>query len=97
MSDQAAKIQFLARMNKVNCVLQELGDFLMAEKLISKDLISEIHRKNPDMQAQEMYLILAKNTDKFHLVDWEWTILPKEHMKLTIVTHNGVKEFSCDL
>lgn len=94
LSNQAAKIQFLARMEKANCLMSELCAFLREEKLISPDTVKDILRYPPDAQAIEMYLLLVKLTDRFDLIDWEWVVLPKERMKLTIVTHNGVKEFS---
>ena len=93
-SIQTDKIQFLIRMNKFNDLFRELKEFLVAEKVITKDIAKAISARVPEIQAQEIYLILSKDNDKLQMVDWEWTVLPKEHMKLTLVTYNCTKEFS---
>lgn len=92
MSSQNNKIQFLLRMDRANALLQALAAFLVAEKITTQAEISELQRKPVEAQAQNYYLMLA--SEKLFLVDWEWTILPTEHMKLTLITHNGVKEFT---
>lgn len=93
MSSQDTKIQFLYRMNGLNGLFTDLSLFLLKENIISNLEISRIMSKAEDARANEFYVVISKNTDKFDLVDWEWTRLPEEHMRLLFVTHNGVKEF----
>lgn len=92
MSSQNNKIQFLLRMDRANALFQSLSVFLVDEKISTKADMAELVRQPTGAMAQQFYLLLA--SDKLSLVDWEWVILPTERMKLTIVTHNGVKEFT---
>jgi hypothetical protein len=92
MSEQARKIEFLLRLNTLNPLFEDLQDFLIAEgALSSDDLLNRVRGRLPEVKAAEFYLALNKGN--FLMVDWEWTILPKEILKLTVVTRNNVREF----
>lgn len=93
MSRQDAKIQFLQRMNALNGLFSDLALFFLKEGIISNLEVARIMGKAEDARAAEFYVVINKNESKFELVDWEWTVLPVENMRLLFVTSNGVKEF----
>lgn len=93
MNSQDAKIQFLQRMNSLNGLYSDLALFLLREHVVSNLDVSRIMAKAEDARATEFYVVINKNIHRFDLVDWEWTILPVENMRLMFVTANGVKEF----
>jgi hypothetical protein len=87
-----SKIQFLIRLNQLSYCFEDIVEFLKAEKCMSEMAISNLKGKTNEVKAQEIYLALTD--PKFLLVSWDWSILPTEILKLTIVTPNSVKEFS---
>lgn len=87
-----SKIQFLIRLNQLSYCFEGIVEFLKAEKCMSEMAISNLKGKTNEVKAQEIYLALTD--PKFLLVSWDWSILPTEILKLTIVTPNSVKEFS---
>lgn len=93
MSKQNARIRFLEEMDKRNGLFADLALFLLKEGALTPFTVSQLMSKPDHARPAEFYLVLEQNPERFHLVDWEWTVLPTEFMKLTIVTHNGVKEF----
>ena len=89
------KIEFLDRMfdrlkNRI-----EILEFLKLSKLINDDTMQSILHDN---HAQHSTVIAGLLTDlskeeKVQLISYDWTILPHEIMKLTIVTDSDKKEF----
>ena len=94
MSTQNAKIEFLARMEVRICLFSDLAMFLIGEGIVSGRDIAEVMKQPPNARPAEFYVLLKNSGAKFHLISWEWVMLPVEIMKLTIVSHNGVKEFT---
>lgn len=73
----------------------DLLDYLKEEKLITDDVAQNVLHENHTQHATRIASILEElaKTDKLQLVDYEWTILPKELVKLTLVSRNNKKEF----
>jgi hypothetical protein len=91
-------------LNKINCLNQlfkklhcrvEILDFLVLEKVINSDTMAHIINEQQNTHPQLIFSLLEKlqKEDKLQLVDYEWSLLPKEFIKLTIVTDNSKKEF----
>lgn len=89
-----AKVNCLDRMFKIAYNMGELVNFLYDEKLISVSDLEEVG-KSPE-KAKLVYLILEKlkSDGKLLLLDYEWTILPVERIKVSIVTEAIAKEFT---
>lgn len=90
------KIEFLDRMfdrlkNRI-----EIMEFLKLSKLISDDTMQNILHDNHQMHSTVIASLLDElvQKEKVQLVSYDWTILPKESLKLTIVTDTDKKEFS---
>jgi hypothetical protein len=73
-------------------------EYLKEEKLISDDLVQTLLVEHHSTHAARIATLLDElhKQDRLQLVDYEWTILPFEHLKLTIVSHSGKKEFFYD-
>lgn len=94
MTTQTTKIRFLDELDRKSGLFSELSAFLIAEKIATALEIHEILSKPKDFRAAEFYMLMRRCESTMQMVDWEWTLLPTETMKLIVVTHNGVKEFA---
>ncbi len=89
------KVQFLSRLfTLLNCKIQLL-EFLKDEKLINKEQIGALMVEHESYHASSIHAILSSlnKEDKLQLLDYEWVLLPKERLVLTIVTNNAKKQF----
>ncbi len=89
------KIDFLDRLfTKLKCRV-EILEFLKNENMISDDdmqtLLHEQHQTHSTKIAMMLNDLL--NAGTLQLVDYEWSLLPKELMRLTIVSDSAKKEF----
>lgn len=89
-----SKIDCLDRMFKLAQNMGELVNFLYDEKLINRNDVESVG-KEPD-KARAVYELLKrlKDEDKLLLLDYEWTILPVERIKVSIVTEVVAREFT---
>ena len=88
------KIECIKRLLKKNSAYNEMCEWFLEQKLTTDQEINSYTRL--DERAQFIFNILEKaNEDSnFQMVDWEWSILPLELIKITCITHRDVKVFS---
>jgi hypothetical protein len=88
-------VEFLARIFDLLKCRTAILEYLKEEKLITDDfmqgLLNEHYSSHPTRIAG--LLDRLNKEDKLQLVDYEWTILPFERLKLTLVSNTGKKEF----
>jgi hypothetical protein len=91
---QVKKIECLQRLNALSGAVGEIMTFLVGEKLIDLEGVKKISQSSD--RAKDMYMFLANlsKTDKIQMLEYEWTILPIERIKITIVTNMNSKEFT---
>jgi len=89
------QIEFLNRIFELLKCRSELLLFLKEERLITADTIHNITSQHHTLHAESVAALLAElaKQDKLQLLYYEWTILPIEHMKLTLITNHSKKEF----
>src|SRR5688500_4941067 len=82
------KIEFLDRLFKQLKCRQEILDFLKSEKLVNDDLVQRILHDNHQTHSTTIASLMEQlqKEDKLQLVSYEWTVLPTELLKLTLVT-----------
>ena len=90
------KIQCLNELfAKLNCRV-EILQFLKDEKIINDDvmatILNELHLQHPNLVFN--LLEELQQAEKVQLVDYQWNLLPKEFIQLTIVTDNAKREFT---
>ena len=90
------KIECLERLFKVLDCRVDILNALRADKVISDDDMQFLLNEIPATHASKIVSMLAQlqQKDKLQLVDYEWTILPKELIKLTLVTPSAKHEFT---
>jgi len=88
------KVDFIERLIRLRNTYEDLAIFLREEKLIDDNNLAEL--KNAVSRPKYLYGLLEKlkEEEKVELLDYEWTVLPVERLKLTIVTKRVTKEFS---
>lgn len=89
------KIEFMNRLFETAKCKFDLLSYLKNEKLISDD---KMQRMLNEHHTQHVSLIISllnelSSEDKLQLVSYEWTILPNEMLKLSLVSQNSNKEF----
>lgn len=89
------RIEFLNRIFDLLKCRTTLLNFLKDEKLITDDAVQTLMSEHHSSHAAHIANLLAElaKQDKLQLVDYEWTILPNEHMRLTLITNHSKKEF----
>jgi hypothetical protein len=80
---------------KLHCGSQLL-EFLRDEHIIDNNLMARIIHEQSSAHSSAIFSLLEnlQKENKVQLVDYQWTILPKEFIQLTIVTSNARKDFT---
>jgi hypothetical protein len=73
--------------------MDEIINFLKEQKLINDFQVSAMTNDSDKAKYLHNLLETLKREDKLLLLDYEWTILPVERLKLTIVTERIQREF----
>jgi hypothetical protein len=76
--------------------LSEIIEFLKNEKLISDAQIKAIKQGSDFCKEVQNILHLLQGNEKLQLLEYEWNILPTEHIKILIVTDRAQRDFRFD-
>jgi hypothetical protein len=92
--------------NKIECIRRlirldnhhELVQWMIDFKLLSRDSINANIKSEQNM-SELIYLTLkrASDSEQIILLDYEWTILPRESIKILIVTERESRSFTYGL
>ena len=90
------KIEFLNRLFDTIKCRNDVLQFLKEEKLIDDNLMQAVLHEHHTQHAPRIAGMLdeLQRADKLQLVDYEWQILPKELVKLTLVSKTSKKDFT---
>ena len=93
------EVECLRRLNELTPVYEELLQFLKAESLLSSEQLKVI-RLSPEIDRakllQEELDHLAKDS-KIQLLAYEWSILPTEVIRITVITDKTHREFVAEV
>ena len=83
------KVKCMNRLFELLQCKNEIIEFLLKEKLVDVEEKDHIVLSHVSGHAGKLFSILdnAMKEDKVQLLDFEWSILPKETLSLTIVTN----------
>lgn len=97
MRNTKREVECLKRLQELSPVYEELIAFFLQEHLLSKEELKVI--KTSPEQGRLLQAKLATLSDERHLqlLEYEWTLLPTERIKVNIVTDRGFKEFSAEV
>lgn len=93
------RLEFLNRLFDLLKCRNDLLNYLKEEKLITDNDIQTLlneHHSSHSLRILTLLDNLAKSDD-LQLVDYEWTVLPFERLKLTLVSRTGKKEFEYNI
>lgn len=88
------QIECLSRLNKLENAVDQILEHLLSESLITKDVVKSI--RSSSEPHKEVYMVLnnLSTEGKIQLLEYEWTVLPIERIKLTLVSNVSHKEFA---
>jgi len=88
------QIECLARLETMNPGIHDaMLEFLKEESLMTKGDCRAIISGSEVSKALHTYLASLASANKIQLLSYEWSILPVELIKVTIVTDRSQKEF----
>lgn len=92
---RAQEVACIRRFDKLDggSTTAELLTFLSAEKLISDVELNEFKLSADRPQWLRDKVNSLKNANKIQLLEYEWTLLPVERIKITVVTDSTMKTF----
>lgn len=93
MNKTRREIECLNRLHTLNPTFDDMFAFLFQENLISREYIKEA-KASPDIgKVLQGKLTELSKESKFQLLEYEWTILPVERIKILIITDRNQKSF----
>lgn len=93
MNNTRREIECLSRLQATTQQLDQILFFLKQENLIDDNRVKST-RQSAD-HAKEIQLILRElqTKQRLQLLEYEWTLLPVENIKISIVTDRNQAEF----
>ena len=88
------KIECLSRYEFLTLNASPIREFLIEERLARPEEYTGAVTKLMEAEVNFIALKHSISSEKAMLVDYEWTILPHEQIRITIVTPDTKKEFS---
>lgn len=88
------KLQALKLITSTTHDAMDIANQLKTDNVLTS---SDLERVAGAFDRSEILFILlekAASEDRAYLVNYEWTVLPIQQVKLTVVGPNGIKEFS---
>ena len=91
------EVECLKRLQVLSPVYDELIQFLVQDFLLSKEELKVI--KNSPEQGKLLHakLLALSEERKLQLLEFEWSILPVERIKVNVVTDRGFREFIAEV
>lgn len=85
------------RLHQLTPAYEELLQFLTQELLLTKEELKAI-RSSPEQPKLLQAKLASLSADrKLQLLEYEWTILPVERIRITLVTDRGHKELNAEV
>ncbi len=85
------QIECMARLMAIDGSLDDVVDFLIEEKIIDASVLP-YYKREPN-KPLFLWTLISNAKEKVMLFDFEWSILPIERIKITIVTNSTSKTF----
>jgi hypothetical protein len=93
-NNRRKEIECIARLQQLGSNTDNILSYLLNESLISNNDI-QIIRRSPDSYKDIQALLSKLSTSgKLQLLEYEWTVLPVERIKIHIVTDKSSEEFT---
>lgn len=93
MNKKETEIRCLARLDELSATNGLIMDFLVAEDLMLREQRKAILASSDVAKALQAHIAAFKG-NKLQLLEYEWTLLPEERIKITLITDRNSKEFT---
>lgn len=97
MRNTKREVECIKRLQQLTPMYEELLAFLVQEYLLSKEELKAIKNSPDQGKLLQAKLALLSEERKIQLLEFEWSILPVERIKINIVTDRGFKEFLAEV
>ena len=97
MRNSKRETECIKRLQSLSPVYEELIQFLVQEYLLSSEELKVIKNSPEQGKLLQAKLALLSDERKLQLLEFEWTILPTERIRINIVTDRGFKEFTAEV
>lgn len=97
MRNSKREVECLKRMQALTPMFEELIAFLLQEFLISKEELKLFKASSEQARLLQAKLAILSDERKLQLLEYEWTLLPTERIRINIVTDRGFKEFVAEV
>lgn len=97
MKSSKREIECLKRLQELSPVYDELKAFLVQELLLSQEELRVINIGPDQAKLLQVKLQNLREDRKVQLLEYEWTLLPVERIKLLLVTDRGMREFAAEV
>jgi hypothetical protein len=97
MRNTKRETECLKRLQQLTPMYEELVAFLLQEYLLTKEELKAFKSAPDQERLLQAKLALLSEERKIQLLEFEWTLLPTERIKVNIVTDRGFKEFSAEI
>ena len=93
------EIECIERLHQLTPTYEELLQFLLQEFLLSREELNTIHASPEIDRAKLLHAKLTVLSKERHLqlLEYEWTLLPVERIRITLVTATGHRELSAEV
>lgn len=96
MNKTRRELECLTRYQSLTTGLGDILIYLKEEKLITDVQIKEVKDSAEYPKSVQKILYALQQADKLQLLEYTWTMLPVEHIKILIITDRNQKEFTYD-
>jgi hypothetical protein len=83
------------RLRELGVLHEQILEFLVLERLIPSEEVKRISQLSVTLRGRELYDLVEslRSNPIVQMIDYEWSLLPSERIKITIVTDHSSKEF----
>jgi hypothetical protein len=96
MDKKRREIECLDRLQDLTPTFLDILLFLTEEKIITAEETTAFGKLGINGKTMQNLLFKLQKNDKLQLLEYEWTVLPVERIKILIVTDRNTREFSYD-
>lgn len=97
MKNTKRETECLKRLQELTPFFEELTQFLAQEYLLSKEELKAFKSSPEQVRLLHTKLVSLSEERKIQLLEYEWTLLPVERIRLTLVTSSGHREFLAEV
>jgi hypothetical protein len=93
MNKTNLEIKCLARLDELLATNDSIMEFLVSEELMTREE-RKAFMLSADIPKVLQGFMASLKGNKIQLLAYEWTVLPEERLKVTIITDRNSREFS---